>query len=60
MAYWLKLRRLVETELLQMTLNILLGEIQSRRKPVKRGENNIVTCFRRINETFEKCGEFYC
>jgi len=43
-----------------MTLNILLGEIQSRRKPVKRGENNIVTCFRRINETFEKCGEFYC
>jgi len=58
MAYWLKLRRLAETELLQMTLNILLGEIQAKRKPVKRGENNIVTCFRRINETSKNVGNF--
>jgi len=41
-----------------MTFNILLGEIQAKRKPVKRGENNIITCFRRINETSKNVGNF--
>jgi hypothetical protein len=41
-----------------MTLNTLVGEIQAKRKPVKRGENNIETCFRRINESSKNVGNF--
>jgi len=57
-AYWLKLRRIAETELFQMTLNILLGEIQAKGKTVKREENNIETGFRGINETSKNVGNF--
>jgi len=38
-------------ELFQMTLNILFGELQAKERPVKRGESEIETGFRGINET---------
>jgi hypothetical protein len=44
-TYWLKFRRDGMTELLQMTLNIFLGEIQAKSKPLMREENNIETGF---------------
>jgi len=46
------------TELLQMTLNILVGELQAKVKPVKRGESDIGTGFRGINETSKNVGNF--
>jgi hypothetical protein len=41
-----------------MTLNILVGELQANWKPVIRGESNIDTGFRRINETSKNAGNF--
>jgi len=38
-------------ELFQMTLNILVGELQAKVRHVKRGESEIETGFRGINET---------
>jgi hypothetical protein len=41
-----------------MTLNILVGELQAKVKPVKRGESDIETGFRGINETSKNVGNF--
>jgi len=41
-----------------MTLNILVDDLQAKGKPVKRGENNIETAFRGINETLKNVGNF--
>ena len=46
------------TELLQMTLNILVREQQAKGKTVKKGESNIETGFRGINETSKNVGNF--
>jgi len=46
------------TELLQMTLNILVGELQAKGKPMKRGEINIGTGFRGINENSKNVWSF--
>jgi hypothetical protein len=43
------LQRFGVTELLQMTLNILVGDLQAKGKPVRRGESNIETGFRGKN-----------
>jgi len=39
-----------------MTLNILVGELQAKEKPVKRGESDIETGFRGINDTSKNVG----
>jgi hypothetical protein len=44
--------------MLQMTLNILVGELEAKGKPAKRGESNIETGFRGINETSKNVGSF--
>jgi len=41
-----------------MTLNILVGELQAKEKPVKRGESDIETGFRGINDTSKNVGNF--
>jgi len=39
-----------------MTLNILVGELQAKERPVKRGESEIETGFRGINENSKNVG----
>ena len=46
------------TEWLQVTMYILVGELQAKGKPVKKGERNIETSFRGINEVSKNVGNF--
>ena len=46
------------TELLQMTLNILVAGLQGKGKRVKRGKSNVGTRFGGINENSKNVGNF--